>query len=212
LGAAGDDSGAEFFSIPPGVDAASFLQSKFPKGSNITVQTVEKGSPEADDLADANNRIFLSVFHTWRLQDVVFLKRDGAALDVLRVGAVDGFGARSRHEIDLRGGIFKRGLGANLSLKWQNAANLQAGGQNARALLFTYRPSVDVNYFYNLGDRIGPKSPKVLQGVRLSLSIKNLLNARTRVRDGLGLTPLNYQPALIDPEGQAVSVTLRKTF
>jgi hypothetical protein len=212
LGRAGDDRDAEFFSLPPGVDPATFLQSKFPKGSKITIQTVEQGSPEADELADANNRVFLSIYHTWRLQDLVFLKRAGPALDVLRVGASDGFGALSRHEIDIRAGIFKRGLGTNLSLKWQSAAYLQAGSTNAEALRFTYRPFVGFNFFYNLGDRLGPKSPKVLRGMRLSLSVKNLLNARTRVRDGLGLTPLSYQPAILDPEGQVVSISVRKSF
>lgn len=212
LGGAEDDNDADFFRIPPGADPTSFLQSKFPTGSKITIQTVEQGSPESDILVDANNRIFLSIYHIWRVQDLLFLTKDDSALEVLRVGAPDGFGVRSRHEIDIRAGLYKRSLGTNLSLKWLSAAYVQAGGVNTAALRFTYRPSVDVNFFYNLGDRLGPNSPKVLQGTRLSLSVKNLLNTRPRVRDGLGLTPINYQSAILDPEGQAVSISVRKSF
>jgi hypothetical protein len=212
MGGAGDDSDFPLLRIPPGVDAASYLQSQAPKGSKIIIQTVEQGSAEADELDDLNNRVFLSLYHTWRLQDIVFLSRNGPALNVLRVGAFDGLGARSRHEFEFRAGVFKRGLGINLTLKWQSPAYLQVGGPNANTLRFTYRPSVDLNFFYNLGDRLSSKSPKVLKGTRLSLSVKNLLNARPRVKDGFGLTPLNYQSAIIDPEGLVVSVSLRKNF
>jgi hypothetical protein len=212
LGGSGEDSEGEFFNIPPGVDPTAFLQSKVPKGSKVTIQTAEPGSAEGQELDNQNNRIFLSFYHTWRLLDLVFLNREGAAFDVLRRGTFDGFGARSRHEFEFRAGLFKRGLGTNLTLKWQSAARLEVGGPIADGLRFSDRANADLNFFYNLGDRLGPKSPKFLKGTRLTLSVKNFFNARTQVRDGFGLTPLNYQSSIIDPEGQVVSITLRKTF
>jgi hypothetical protein len=211
LGGPEDLNDTDFLRIPTGVDATTFLQSKFP-GSKIVIQTVEPGGAEAQELDDQNNRVFLSLYHTLRLQDLAFINRNGPVLDVFRVGAFDGFGARSRYEIEFRTGVFRRGLGANLTLKWQSPAQLQTGDPNADTLQFTYRPSVDLNFFYNLGDRLKPNSPIFLRGTRLSLSVKNFLNARPRVKDGFGLTPLNYQSAIIDPEGQVVSVTLRKNF
>jgi hypothetical protein len=212
LGGSGEENGADSITIPPGIDPTTYLQSKFPKAAKITVETVEPGSAEGQELDNQNNRIFMSFYHTWRLQDLVFLSRNGPPFNVLRQGAFDGFGVRSRHELEFRAGLFKRGLGTNLILKWQSVAQLKVGGPIADGLRFFYRPNIDLNFFYNLGDRLGPKSSKSLSGTRLSLSVKNILSARTQVRDGSGLTPINYQSTILEPEGQVVSVTLRKAF
>jgi hypothetical protein len=212
LGAGGDDSEADIITIPPGIDPTTYLQSKFPKAAKVTVENIDSGSAEGQELDNQNNRIFLGFYHTWRLQDLVLLNKDGPTFNVLRQGTFDGFGVRSRHEFEFRAGIFKRGLGMNLFLKWKSAARLNGGDMINDDLRFTYHPNFDLNFFYNLGDRLGPKPLKALAGTRLSLSVKNLLNARTQVSDSFGLTPLNYQSSIIDPEGQVVSVTLRKAF
>jgi hypothetical protein len=212
LGGAGDDNEADFFRIPPGVDPATYLQSRFPQATKVTIQTAEQGSTEAQEFDDQNNRIFLSFYHVWRLQDLVFLNRNSPALEVLQVGAFDGIGARSRHQFEFRAGVFKRGFGANLVLQWRSTAQLRVGGPASDTLRFVYRPDVDFNLFYNLGDRLEPKSPGFLKGTRLTLSVKNLIGGRTLVRDDFGLVPLNYQPAIIDPEGRVASLILRKTF
>ena len=51
-----------------------------------------------------------------------------------------------------------------------------------------------------------------LRGMRVSLSIDNLFDARQQVRDRLGATPLSYQPGYLDPLGRSVRLTLRKLF
>ena len=46
----------------------------------------------------------------------------------------------------------------------------------------------------------------------MSLFVNNLLNARQKVTDGTGQTPLTYQPYLEDPLGRVFGVELRKLF
>ena len=42
--------------------------------------------------------------------------------------------------------------------------------------------------------------------------MNNLPDQRVRVRDGLGGTPLSYQPGYIDPTGRTVTLSIRKLF
>ena len=51
-----------------------------------------------------------------------------------------------------------------------------------------------------------------LRGTRLTVSVDNLFNERQRVRDATGVTPVNYQPDLLDPLGRTVRVSFRKLF
>ena len=51
-----------------------------------------------------------------------------------------------------------------------------------------------------------------LRGTRLTLAVTNLTDARERVRDGIGATPLAYQPGYLDPVGRAVTISFRKLF
>jgi hypothetical protein len=67
--------------------------------------------------------------------------------------------------------------------------------------------------FDNLGQQPWAfRSHPILKGVRVSLSIDNLLDQRITVRNGEGLTPLSYQPGYIDPVGRTVMLSLRKLF
>jgi outer membrane receptor protein involved in Fe transport len=50
------------------------------------------------------------------------------------------------------------------------------------------------------------------KGFRLSLDAVNLTDKRQTVRDSLGRTPLQYQPAYRDPLGRTIEVELRKVF
>ena len=53
---------------------------------------------------------------------------------------------------------------------------------------------------------------RILKGARLSLAVSNLLDSKQRVRDGSGLTPVRYQPYLLNPLGRAITIGLRKAF
>ena len=42
--------------------------------------------------------------------------------------------------------------------------------------------------------------------------MKNLFDAKPRVRDAAGAVPLSYQSDLLDPLGRTISISIRKLF
>jgi outer membrane receptor protein involved in Fe transport len=50
------------------------------------------------------------------------------------------------------------------------------------------------------------------RGLRLSVDVINLTNDRQKVRDSLGNTPLQYQPAYRDALGRTIEFEIRKVF
>ena len=52
----------------------------------------------------------------------------------------------------------------------------------------------------------------MMKGTRLTLAVDNLLDAKQRVTDETGATPLRYQPYLINSLGRVVSLSLRKSL
>jgi iron complex outermembrane recepter protein len=63
--------------------------------------------------------------------------------------------------------------------------------------------------FYNF-EALGPTP--WLRGLRLELSVDNIGNARPRVRDRNGNTPVSLMPRRLDPRGRAITITFRKLF
>ncbi len=49
-----------------------------------------------------------------------------------------------------------------------------------------------------------------LKGARVSVGVENIFDQRLKVRDGLGETPLSYQPDYLDPLGRTFRISLRK--
>jgi outer membrane receptor protein involved in Fe transport len=44
------------------------------------------------------------------------------------------------------------------------------------------------------------------------LSVDNVFDEKQKVRDAAGMTPVNYQPDLLDPQGRTFRISLRKLF
>jgi hypothetical protein len=156
-------------------------------------------------------RLTLSAYHTLALQDEVMIRRGLPVLDYLDGEAIDGGGGRARHRIEVETGYFNNGLGARLSADWRSGSEVVGGPSGD--LEFEPLGTVDLRLFANLGERfeLVAKYPW-LRGVQVRLGIDNLFDAKQRVRDGAGLTPINYQPDLIDPQGRTVTLSLRKLF
>jgi hypothetical protein len=49
-------------------------------------------------------------------------------------------------------------------------------------------------------------------GTRISFGIDNIFDSRIKVTDPNGITPLGYQPDLLDPNGRTIRLTIRKLF
>jgi iron complex outermembrane recepter protein len=159
-------------------------------------------------------RLQLALYHTWTLKDEVLVRPGGPLIDRLDGGTFGRGGGTPRHEIEAQAGLTRNGLGMRASLNWQSGTSVQgATGLAADRLRFGDLTTVDLRLFANLGN-----IPKLvveypwLRGTRLTVGIDNLFNARQRVRDASGETPVNYQPDLLDPLGRTVRVSFRKLF
>jgi hypothetical protein len=137
-------------------------------------------------------------------------------LDFLDGSAGSSRGGRPRHELEFQGGIFKNGLGARLTANWQKATFVRGGpalgGGTGDDLFFEDFATVNLRLFADLGLQKFARERPFLRGMRVSLSIDNLFDARQQVRDGLGTVPLSYQPGYLDPLGRSVRLSVRKLF
>lgn len=159
------------------------------------------------------SRLYVNVYHTWQLRDEILVRRDLPGLDLLDGTAIDPLGGTRRHRIEAQAGLFKRGLGASVTVDWRSGTKVRAPAGGAGDLAFSGLAIVNVHLFANLADRFGgSEAPPWLKGARVTLGITNLLNSRPQVRDRTGSAPLSYQPAYLDPIGRFVSLGLRKVF
>jgi hypothetical protein len=162
-------------------------------------------------------RLQLGVYHTWTFRDRVLVAPGLPALDLLNGSAVGNNGGTPRHQVDVQAGLFKDGLGARLTATWQSGTTVRGapavGGANSSDLFFSPLATLNLRLFADLGQQISlvRKHPWV-RGMRVSLSVDNLLDTHLRVRDATGATPLSYQPGYVDPVGRSVRLTLRKMF
>jgi iron complex outermembrane receptor protein len=162
-------------------------------------------------------RLQLSLYHTWRLEDTILIREGVPELDLLNGSATGSRGGRPRHELQFQSGIFKNGLGARVTANWQSGTEVfgapPATGGTSGDLNFGSFSTINLRLFADLGARreLARKHP-FLRGMRVSLEIDNLFDSRLDVRDASGLTPLGYQPDLLDPLGRAVRISVRKLF
>jgi hypothetical protein len=163
-------------------------------------------------------RLQLSLFHTIRLTDDIRIAPGVPVIDLLDGGssgevAGGAFGGRPRHEVEATAGLNRHGLGARLTTTWTSATRVDGAGIGGQPLRFDDRLQINMRLFANLGARpeLVGRAPW-LRGARVTLGVDNLLNDRPSVTDAAGATPLNLQPALLDPLGRTVRLSLRKQF
>jgi hypothetical protein len=156
-------------------------------------------------------RLQLSVYHTIVLKDEVRIRPGLPTLDYLDGEASEGGGGRPRHRIEVDAGYFNNGLGARISGTWQSGTKVDGGSSGT--LDFDPLAKVNLNLFANLGERIDliARQPW-LRGTQVRLSVNNIFDAKQKVRDAAGITPVNYQPDLLDPQGRVFKISLRKLF
>ncbi|HEY7810760.1 MAG TPA: TonB-dependent receptor [Allosphingosinicella sp.] len=162
-------------------------------------------------------RLQLGLYHTWRFEDSVLIRPGVPELDFLGGSASGSRGGRPRHELEVQAGVFKNGFGARLTGTWQEGTFVRggptAGGAQRSDLFFSDSATVNLRLFANLGQQQKlVRDVPFLRGSRVTLSIDNLFNSRPGVRDASGITPLGYQPNLLDPLGRSVRISLRKMF
>ena len=164
-----------------------------------------------------SGRLFVSLFHTLHTVNRISIRDGIAALDLLNGSATSVRGGQPRHELELRVGANKAGLGGRLGLDWRSGTSIKADPSSPRPgdgdLVFSDLTTLNLRLFADLGSqrRLVSAMP-FLRGSRVSLNIDNLTNARLQVRNRLGEVPLGYQPDQLDPLGRTVRIQFRKVF
>lgn len=206
---------------PPGVsqDDVRYFSSeaevrrRMPPGAQLQFRQLDPGSPAARRFENMNSRLIFSVQHLVRLEDDVLLRSGTPVLDLLDGGALDARGGRSRHEIEIQAGVFRRGLGGRLTANWFSGTTVRGFPTAAGDLSFSSLATINLNLFANVSAFLGSsRTPKWANGVRLSLGATNLFNRRIDVRDAGGLTPINYQRAYLNPLGRSLNLSVRKAL
>jgi hypothetical protein len=156
-------------------------------------------------------RLQFSVTDTITFVDKLTIKPGLAPLDFLNGDAAGQTGGTPRHHVEAQGGWSNNGWGARIGANWRSGTNVTTDtGDNLR---FSPLATFDLRLFANLGEQpeLTLKHPW-LRGSSLRFEVTNVFNARPKVNDAFGKTPLNYQPDLLDPLGRTVMISFRKLF
>jgi hypothetical protein len=153
------------------------------------------------------------VFHTVALTDRIEIRDGLPALDLLDGSATGSRGGSPRHQVEVRAGVVRDGIGLRLNADWQSATRIDGGTSGAGQLRFDDFTTVGVRLFANLGPQFKfVRDNRWLAGTRVVLSVDNVFDSRLQVSDATGGTPYSYQPTLLDPVGRTVRISVRKLF
>lgn len=171
----------------------------------------EAGAPLPVSTGPRAWRLDLNLSHSWTLKAQRVIHPGLPVIDLLNGGAVGFGGGQPRHGAQGSIGISGQGMGLRLTGRWKGETVIRAGElPSAADLRFASRLSLNLRLFGNLGTLM-PETAWA-KGARLTLATDNLFDSKQRVADGNGITPLRYQPYLIDPMGRTITLALRKAF
>ena len=110
--------------------------------------------------------------------------------------------------MEFNAGYNRNGIGVRLNGTWQEGTSVivdPSGAPSPRDLEFGSLFTANLRVFADLGQQQSlVRDMPFFRGSRVTLSVNNLFNQRLDVRDASGLTPVGYQPALLDPLGRSV--------
>ncbi|TAD83226.1 MAG: hypothetical protein EAY70_02495 [Sphingomonadales bacterium] len=182
-------------------------------GPPATAGGAPAGGPAFNPLAGGRNmqgwRYFFNLTHTIELANEILIAPGLQPLDQLDGQATGAFG-QPRHSSRLEAGLFGKGMGFRLSGIYTGETRLD-GAVGTSDLFFDDIVTFNLRVFANLGEIAG-KNEGLLKDFRVSLVADNLFDAQRQVRDANGITPINYNPFVIDPLGLYLGIDLRKLF
>lgn len=171
------------------------------------------GGPGGPGGPGGGGRLQLGIFHTVALTDRIEIRDGLPALDLLDGSATGSRGGSPRHQIEVRAGVVRDGIGLRLNADWQSATRVDGGATGSGQLRFDDFTTVGLRLFANFGPQFKfVRDNRWLVGTRVVLSVDNLLDSRLKVTDANGGTPYSYQPTLLDPVGRTVRISVRKLF
>ncbi len=181
-----------------------------PPGGGMRMQMGGGRGGRGPAMQPGQGRFNVSLYHTYRIQDEITIRDGLPVLDLLDGAATGSRGGQSRNEVQFQMGLFKSGMGGFLNANWKESTRIN-GGDDASDLSFSDLTTVNLNLFADLSSRQTwvAKYPW-LKGARVSVGIDNIFDQKLDVRNGLGETPLSYQPDYLDPLGRTFRISLRK--
>ena len=155
----------------------------------------------------------LSLYHTVRFTETAIIAPGVPKLDLLSGDALQAGGV-PRHQLELEGGVFRKGLGVRLNGTWRSPATVRTTSQlGTSELRFGSTFVVNLRTFINFDQKPGiVKDVPFLKGSRLSFTVDNLFDSRQKVTDETGVIPLSYQRDYRDPRGRVIGIDFRKMF
>jgi len=155
-----------------------------------------------------------SLVYTHRLKDEVRIAPGLPALDLLDGDTLFDTDGSPRHEIELQAGANRDGYGGRMVARWRDGSSIDGGMSSSGPVDLTFKPllTVDLRLFVDLGLQRFALRNEFVRGARVSLVVENLFDQLPRVRSADGTVPLNYQPALLDPQGRTLRLSFRKLF
>ena len=146
----------------------------------------------------------VSLNHNMRLKNELLTRPGLPAIDQLRAGG------QSRHNLSFQASVGKKGFGATLGGSWSSPGRLRGEDE-----IFIFKPPLALSVsafieFDHLFEIPGKKG--ILNDLRMSVDIDDLLDSYRRVTRGDGTIPEGYTRHEIDPLGRKVRLTLRKKF
>lgn len=157
-------------------------------------------------------RLQLALYHTVFFSDQLLVRPGGPVFDLLNGSAAGSTGGQPQHEVEAQAGLTLNNLGARISADWKSGTTVNGAGATGN-LDFSDLFTLNLRLFANLGGRQElVKAYPWLRGSRVTFGVSNLFDARIRVRDATGATPVGYQAAYLDPAGRVVRLSLRKLF
>ncbi|MCL6698708.1 TonB-dependent receptor plug domain-containing protein [Sphingomonas sp. NSE70-1] len=155
-------------------------------------------------------RLTFSLTHQLNLVDEVTIADGVPELDYLHGEPIGQTGGRPRHEVQFETGYYNNGYGARLQGNWRSGTEVDSSSGD---LKFSPYFDLDLRLFANLSENFDlvSKHP-FFRGTSVRFDVNNIFNNRPKVRDEAGLTPLSYQPDLLEPIGRTVGITFRKLF
>jgi iron complex outermembrane recepter protein len=186
-----------------------------PVGTAPAPQPVSEQGTEASTPAPmpmtTSTRLQLSANHTLYLSNKIVIRPGTPAVDLLGGGAIGIGGGRTRHQVDFSVGLSTKGIGARATGVYRGENLLQVrSGAGIDTLRFAPVTTFNLTAFAE-ANRFFPQAGW-LKGTRISIAALNLSDARQRVVDSAGITPLRYQPGYREPIGRSIELEIRKQF
>lgn len=158
-------------------------------------------------------RWFANIQYTLELENTVLIAPGVPLLDLLEGDALSG-GGQPRHSLNWRSGAFYKGYGLILFANYIGESRIAGSGlAGSTDLFFNDFATVNLRTFVDLEQRQSlVEAVPFLHNARIGFDVSNIFDARQRVIDSSGATPLRYQPFLIDPRGRSFELEFRKLF